>query len=226
MQRLLGVDVPDDAQGVLQDVHWGAGLFGYFPTYTLGNLIAAQLWTRCRPTCPRSRRRSAAASSRRCASGCGEHIHRHGRKFPPRELLHRRVAQPEPEHSLRALSQLSSRTVDLVGGASWAAGSGSGGSAIYAAPDGPAAPAAARPAAVSAAPRAPMNTASERSNGPTCASLTARAADALRPAARHHEARVRAGDALHAVEQVARAAAGRTRAPRARPARGRGRRRC
>ena len=46
MHRLLGVDVPDAAQGVLQDVHWGAGLFGYFPTYTLGNLIAAQLWTR------------------------------------------------------------------------------------------------------------------------------------------------------------------------------------
>ena len=45
MHRLLGVEVPDDAQGVLQDVHWGAGLFGYFPTYTLGNLIAAQLWT-------------------------------------------------------------------------------------------------------------------------------------------------------------------------------------
>ena len=48
MQRLLGVEVPDDAQGVLQDVHWGAGLFGYFPTYTLGNLIAAQLWTQLR----------------------------------------------------------------------------------------------------------------------------------------------------------------------------------
>ncbi len=43
MQDLLGVVPPDDRQGVLQDVHWSAGEFGYFPTYTLGNLYAAQL---------------------------------------------------------------------------------------------------------------------------------------------------------------------------------------
>jgi len=40
----LGLDVPDDASGVLQDVHWAGGSFGYFPTYSLGNVIAAQLW--------------------------------------------------------------------------------------------------------------------------------------------------------------------------------------
>ncbi len=42
----LGVKVTDDADGVLQDVHWSAGMFGYFPTYALGNLIAGQLWER------------------------------------------------------------------------------------------------------------------------------------------------------------------------------------
>ncbi len=42
----LGLDVADDALGVLQDVHWAAGSFGYFPTYSLGNVIAAQLWER------------------------------------------------------------------------------------------------------------------------------------------------------------------------------------
>ena len=52
MHRLLGLDVPDDAQGVLQDVHWGAGLIGYFPTYTLGNLMAAQLWETLRADLP------------------------------------------------------------------------------------------------------------------------------------------------------------------------------
>ena len=40
----LGLDVPDDAHGVLQDVHWPSGAFGYFPTYSLGNIIAGQLW--------------------------------------------------------------------------------------------------------------------------------------------------------------------------------------
>ena len=44
MRRLLGIEVPDDADGVLQDTHWAAGAFGYFPSYALGCLIAAQLW--------------------------------------------------------------------------------------------------------------------------------------------------------------------------------------
>ena len=44
MKELLGVVPPDDARGCLQDVHWSAGLFGYFPSYALGNLYAAQFW--------------------------------------------------------------------------------------------------------------------------------------------------------------------------------------
>jgi carboxypeptidase Taq len=43
-QKMLGVKSPNDADGVLQDVHWSAGLIGYFPTYALGNLYAAQLF--------------------------------------------------------------------------------------------------------------------------------------------------------------------------------------
>ena len=71
MHRLLGLDVPDDAQGVLQDVHWGAGLIGYFPTYTLGNLMAAQLWEALRADLPDLDAPIwSAASSARCASGC------------------------------------------------------------------------------------------------------------------------------------------------------------
>ena len=48
----LGIDVPDDAHGVLQDVHWAAGEFGYFPTYSLGNVIAGQLWEAARQALP------------------------------------------------------------------------------------------------------------------------------------------------------------------------------
>src|SRR6202008_880220 len=44
VRRLLGLEVPSDALGCLQDVHWGAGSFGYFPGYALGCVIAAQLW--------------------------------------------------------------------------------------------------------------------------------------------------------------------------------------
>ncbi|MFB5650256.1 carboxypeptidase M32 [Leptospira wolffii] len=45
MKELLGVSVPDDSQGFLQDVHWSGGAFGYFPTYSLGNIYAAQLYS-------------------------------------------------------------------------------------------------------------------------------------------------------------------------------------
>jgi hypothetical protein len=44
MKELLGVDPPNDAEGVLQDVHWSAILVGYFPSYLLGAVMAAQLW--------------------------------------------------------------------------------------------------------------------------------------------------------------------------------------
>ena len=47
--------MPDDAEGVLQDIHWGAGMIGYFPTYTIGNLMAAQLWSALRADLPDDR---------------------------------------------------------------------------------------------------------------------------------------------------------------------------
>ena len=51
-QTTLGVTPPDDARGVLQDVHWSSGLFGYFPSYTLGNLYAASLGATLRREMP------------------------------------------------------------------------------------------------------------------------------------------------------------------------------
>jgi carboxypeptidase Taq len=99
MQRLVGVDVPDDAQGVLQDVHWGAGLIGYFPTYTLGNLIAAQLWSRALADVPDLEAQIARGEPGALREWLRDRIHRHGRKFPPRELLERVTGdslRPEP----------------------------------------------------------------------------------------------------------------------------------
>ena len=67
-REYLGLEVTDDAEGVLQDVHWAAGLIGYFPTYALGNLIAGQLWERSRADLPdlddAHRRRRARAAAR------------------------------------------------------------------------------------------------------------------------------------------------------------------
>ena len=69
MAEYLGVEVPDDARGVLQDVHWAGGTFGYFPTYSLGNVIAAQIWDAAHGRSPTWTRRSATASWCRCATG-------------------------------------------------------------------------------------------------------------------------------------------------------------
>jgi carboxypeptidase Taq len=88
-ERLLGVHVPGPVEGVLQDVHWSAGLMGYFPTYTLGNLIAAQLWDRLRDDLPDVDARIERGEFAPLREWLREHVHRHGRKFPPRELLRR-----------------------------------------------------------------------------------------------------------------------------------------
>ncbi len=56
MRDLLGIDVPDDAHGCLQDIHWSYGELGYFPTYALGNIVSAQLWAAARARHARARR--------------------------------------------------------------------------------------------------------------------------------------------------------------------------
>jgi carboxypeptidase Taq len=89
MERLLGITVPGPVEGVLQDVHWSAGLLGYFPTYTLGNLIAAQLWERLREDIPDVDARIERGEFQPLRAWLGEHVHTHGRKFLPRELLQR-----------------------------------------------------------------------------------------------------------------------------------------
>ena len=101
MWEYLGIEVPDDTRGVLQDTHWAIGAIGYFPTYALGNLISAQLWERIARRPARARgRASSAASSGRCASGSASTLHRHGRKFTPAETLERAIGakaiDPEP----------------------------------------------------------------------------------------------------------------------------------
>lgn len=89
MHQLLGIDVPDDAHGVLQDIHWAVGLFGYFPTYTIGNLMSAQLWERARLDLPEVDGALAVGEVGALREWLRENVHRHGRKYPPRELLRR-----------------------------------------------------------------------------------------------------------------------------------------
>ncbi|HUN78075.1 MAG TPA: carboxypeptidase M32 [Solirubrobacteraceae bacterium] len=82
VRRLLGLDdVPTDALGCLQDVHWSAGSFGYFPSYALGCLIAAQLWEAMESDIgsrAEDLRRGEVAPIQRWLA---ERVHRHGRRL-------------------------------------------------------------------------------------------------------------------------------------------------
>ena len=89
MSEYLGVDVPDDAQGVLQDTHWASGLMGYFATYLLGSVMSVQIWQKVLedvPTLEEQIERGEFASLR---EWLGEHVHAHGKKFSPQETLRR-----------------------------------------------------------------------------------------------------------------------------------------
>ena len=93
-KEYLGVEVPDDAHGVLQDVHWAAGLIGYFPTYALGNLIAGQMFERAHVDVPDLDAQIAAGELHGLREWLRDHVHRHGAKFSSSELLDRLVGAP------------------------------------------------------------------------------------------------------------------------------------
>ncbi len=93
-KEYFGLDVPDDSQGVLQDVHWSAGLIGYFSTYALGNLIAGQLWEKAHSDIPDLDDQIAAGELSGLRAWLRENVHRHGAKFSSAELLERVVGGP------------------------------------------------------------------------------------------------------------------------------------
>jgi carboxypeptidase Taq len=104
MLEYLGVDVPDDAHGVLQDIHWAGGTFGYFPTYSLGTVMSVQIWEAARTAIPDLDDRIEAGEFAPLRDWLREHLHRHGRKFTPKETLARVAGGPlDPEPYLRYL---------------------------------------------------------------------------------------------------------------------------
>ncbi len=83
----LGITPPDDAKGVLQDVHWSYALMGYFPTYALGNLISAQLWEVIQRELPDLEQQIAKGEFGALLAWLREKLHRHGAKFEPQEIV-------------------------------------------------------------------------------------------------------------------------------------------
>jgi carboxypeptidase Taq len=93
-EQYLGIPVTNDIEGVLQDVHWSAGLIGYFPTYALGNLIAGQLWERAHVDIGDLEDQLAAGELGPLREWLRQRVHRHGAKFTTAELLAREVGGP------------------------------------------------------------------------------------------------------------------------------------
>jgi carboxypeptidase Taq len=89
MHAYLGIEVPDDAHGVLQDIHWGAGLVGYFSTYLLGTVMSVQIWEKMLEDVPDLEDRIERGEFTAVREWLGEHVHAHGRKYSPQETLRR-----------------------------------------------------------------------------------------------------------------------------------------
>lgn len=99
IKRDLGLDVPDDSRGVLQDVHWSTGYIGSFPTYTIGNVMAAQIMDTLRRKDPSLDRAIEAGEYSGLAEALRVGVWQHGRRFSRDELLIRltgRSLEPEP----------------------------------------------------------------------------------------------------------------------------------
>ena len=102
MKRYLGIVPPNDAKGVLQDVHWSAGYFGYFPSYMLGNLYAAQLFQAAEREIPDLWGKIAKGELRPLREWQREKIHKFGKIYEPKELLEKVTGEgPNPQHFLR-----------------------------------------------------------------------------------------------------------------------------
>jgi carboxypeptidase Taq len=89
MWDYLGVEVPDDGRGVLQDVHWSGGSIGYFSTYLLGTVASVQIWEAARRDLPELEEQIGRGEFTPLREWLGAHVHALGRKFSPQETLRR-----------------------------------------------------------------------------------------------------------------------------------------
>lgn len=91
MNDYLGIVPPNDADGVLQDVHWSSGILGYFPTYSLGNLVANQLWEKINQDIPDLSSQIQGGDFSDLLAWLREHVHQYGSKYKPQDLVKRVV---------------------------------------------------------------------------------------------------------------------------------------
>lgn len=105
-RELLGLEPVNDREGVLQDVHWCDGSFGYFPSYCLGNMIAAQLWSRWRVLRPDLEADFSQGDFSWPLGWLRENIHAQGRRLSALELVRRATGEElSPRHLVAYLQE-------------------------------------------------------------------------------------------------------------------------
>lgn len=103
-QHYLGITPDSDANGCLQDIHWSEGLIGYFPTYTLGNVYAAQLFETAEQAVGPLEESFAAGEFKPLREWLRENVHRHGRRYPAPKLIQRVTGHaPDPAPMIASL---------------------------------------------------------------------------------------------------------------------------
>ena len=105
-EELMGISVPDDAHGVLQDAHWSGGGFGYFPTYLLGTVLSVQVWERIRAEIPAIDEQLERGEFTDLHAWLRDTIYALGRKLTPAETVERAVGRPiDPQPYLAYLRE-------------------------------------------------------------------------------------------------------------------------
>ena len=94
VRQYLGITPPTDREGILQDVHWAFGGFGYFPTYSLGNVLAAQLFESAAAALPTLRADIQSGHFAGLREWLRIHVHQHGKRHQPRDLVLQATGQP------------------------------------------------------------------------------------------------------------------------------------
>lgn len=101
-QELLGIRADNAADGVLQDIHWSMGMFGYFPTYTLGTMAAAQLFAAAERELGDLEAAFAEGSFAPLLAWLRREVHHHGGRYPASELIERATGRPLSSDDLLA----------------------------------------------------------------------------------------------------------------------------
>jgi carboxypeptidase Taq len=105
-KEMLGLELKNDAEGVLQDVHWSGGAFGYFPSYCIGNMIASQLWYAVLKAIPDLEKDFERGDFSRLLGWLRTNVHAHGRRYETEELVKRVTGEGiSPKHLIRYLNE-------------------------------------------------------------------------------------------------------------------------